>query len=293
MWFVWASPDSESFLKSMHSDFWDKKTHTGGRALYGRLYERLAYESSDPAYTDIRGIMYNVALDSLPIGPGDHMFGPVEERRNHSIHSAAQEFKIHPKTLRKLLKNAQHVFGGLNATDERIVLPANEMLALVDRLRGNLSTANASDYIGASRTLWQTLVQNGHVISSLGVNDDAMYLLYRTSDLDRFVHRVNGFATEEFDSTSGLTSLAIAIKRASCKFSEVLDLLLSGKLKSVSVDPTKPGLKGLMLDHEEICCLTRMPERGGLTVRQAAAESDHRPKSHEKANRAWVDRFPE
>ncbi|WP_438748214.1 TniQ family protein [Pararhizobium sp. O133] len=261
----------ETFLRSMHVDFWVKKTHTGGRALYGRLYERLAYESNDPAYSDIRTIMYNVALDSLPIGPGDRMFGPVKERRNHSIHSAAQEFRIHPKTLRKLLKNSQHVFGDLEPTDERIVLPANEMLALVDRLRGNLSTANAAEYIGASRTLWSTLVLSGHVNSSLGAHDDAMYPLYRTSDLDSFVDKIKAFATEDYDPSSAVTSLANAIKRANCKFSEVLDLLLGGKLKSVSVDPTKPGLRGLMLDHREISRHTRTTESDGLSVRQAAA----------------------
>lgn len=265
-------PAFEEFLASMHVDFWNRKTHTGGRALYGRLYERLSHENHDPAYDAIRKVIYDVTLDSLPIGPGDELFGRVAERRIHSVQSAAQEFRIHPKTLRKLLKNANLLLGSESLTDERMLLPKDEMLALVDRIRGNLPARDAADHIGASRTLFDVLVAEGYVRNSAGADQAGMYALFRRSDLDAFVARIASLQTCEFDPEAGLTSFSKTIKRANCKFSELLALLFGGKLRTITIDPTKSGLRAVMFDPREAARLTELPSYEGFNIVDAATE---------------------
>ncbi|WP_165504939.1 TniQ family protein [Rhizobium leguminosarum] len=262
----------EEFLISMHGDFWNKKTHTGGRALYGRLYERLAHETSDRAFDPIRKIMYDVTLDTLPIGPGDELFGRVTERRIHSVHSAAQEFGIHPKTLRKLLKNAKAIVGGDALTDERTLLPKEEMLALVDRIRGNLSAEQAAEHLGVSRTAFDVLVSEGHIKNSAGFDQVGMYALYRPADLDAFVAQAASHATCTFDQNAGLTSLAATVRRANCKFVELFGLLLGARLKTVAVKPGKSGFSAIMFDPKEVARLTALPSQDGMNVVDAAKE---------------------
>ncbi|UIK19356.1 TniQ family protein [Rhizobium leguminosarum] len=262
----------EDTLKLMHVDFWQKKTHTGGRALYGRLYERLAYETDDPAYEPIRKVMYDVTLDSLPMGPGDELFGRVTERRIHSVHSAAQEYGIHPKTLRKLLSSAKRVLGADVLSDERVLLPKDEMLALVDRMRGNLTSRDATEYLGVSRTLWTVLVNHQFIKSASGGPTQGMYDLYKTTDLDTFFSKVSSFATLPFDASSKLAPVGLTIKRASCKYSEVLNLLFEGKLHTVSIDPSRSRMKSVFFDPDEVKELTKLADHGSLSVVGASKE---------------------
>lgn len=271
----------EDFLVSMHGDFWNKKTHTGGRALYGRLYERLAHESSDHAFDPIRKIIYDVTLDTLPIGPGDELFGRVTDRRVHSVHSAAQEYKIHPKTIRKLMENgkvkAKVIIGDDTLTDERTILPKDEMLMLVDRIRGNISCDYAAAYIGVSRTAFKVLVGDGHIQNSAGFDQPGMYAVYRPSDLDAFVAKVISLATCPFDPEAGLTSFNATVKRTSCTFSEVFDLLLNSKLKTVAVMPGRSGLSGMMFDPVEVGGHTALPAHDGVKVEDAAKQMNVTP----------------
>ncbi|MGO6822314.1 TniQ family protein [Rhizobium ruizarguesonis] len=262
----------EEFLVSMHGDFWNKKTHTGGRALYGRLYERLAHETSDRAFDPIRKVMYDVTLDTLPIGPGDEMFGRVTERRIHSVHSAAQEYRIHPKTLRKLLQNANVILGSDTLTDERTLLPKDEMLALVDRIRGNLSAQHAAEHIGVSRTAFKVLVRDGHIQNSVGSDQAGMYALYRPSDLDAFVAKALSHATCAFNQSAALTSFSETIKRANCKFAELLGLLFGAKLETVSVHPGRTGLRAIMFNPTEVARYTALPSQDGMNIVDAAKE---------------------
>lgn len=259
----------EDFLKSMHADFWLKKTHTGGRALYGRLYERLANETKDPAYDPIKKIIYDVTLDSLPFGPGDELFGRVTERRNHSVHSAAQEFKIHPKTLRKLLLNA-NVPGMDVLTDERIVLPKDQMVALVDRLSGDVSGQDAAEYLGVTRTLWSTLVRDRHVKTAAGEHTTGMYDLYKIADLDAFLAKILSMANTSFDPALGLVALGTVVKRANCTFSEILTLLFQGRLQTVSVHPGGRRMDALLFDTGEIKRLTELPDHGRFRMADAS-----------------------
>src|SRR3546814_5063239 len=62
------------------------------------------------AYDPVREVIRQHIIETMPVGPSDHIFSiPVEARRVHSIRSAAQEAGAHPKRLRKLLHAAGYI----------------------------------------------------------------------------------------------------------------------------------------------------------------------------------------
>lgn len=260
----------EDFLRSLHDIFWEKHSDVGGRVLYGRLYERLAHETDDPAFEAIRKIMYEVSLNALPFGPGDDMFGPIDERRVHSIMSASKSHGVHPKTLRKIVKNAGLIsrdHAGL--TDERVLLPAQKIDALLETVHEALSWTEAREFLGAGRTLWNTLSHEGYIPSILnGGRETGLNPFYRRQDLQEFLKKVMARVTCS-TGHEGMVSIASVTRRANCKFSEVLDLLLDGKIARVAVDHHVYGLEALLFDVDEVRQLTRLPDHGGLSLTEA------------------------
>ncbi len=58
--------------------FYHKNSDLGGRFLFGRLYEKVAYETDDSEYDPIRHIMREVVINTLPLGPGEEFLGPLQ-----------------------------------------------------------------------------------------------------------------------------------------------------------------------------------------------------------------------
>ncbi|NRP73914.1 hypothetical protein ILFOPFJJ_04832 [Ensifer psoraleae] len=199
-----------SFLEGLHSDFWDGEGDTGGRHLYGRLYERLAYESDDPAFDCVRAIMREVALSSIPFGPGDDMFGPVIERRFHTIQSASKEFNLHPLTLRKLLLKVGVI--GTSAKDltpDRILVPKDVVADVVAKYTSGMNWSKAWLYLNSGRTLWNTLTHGGYIPRAFADgHETGLGPIYAKSDLDAFLARMKTMVNQEFVACAKLTSFS-------------------------------------------------------------------------------------
>lgn len=73
------------FVRGLHREFWSEDMAYLGPLLYGRLYERLTCDNGDPAYDPVRQVVYDVALQDLPSGLGELMFGRVLKLQDHSI----------------------------------------------------------------------------------------------------------------------------------------------------------------------------------------------------------------
>jgi hypothetical protein len=79
----------------------------GPRLVFGRLYEWLAHESDDAAYEPLRDIIRRHVIETMPLGPGDDVFGrEVTVRRLHSVRSASLEMDVHPKRPPRLGRRA-------------------------------------------------------------------------------------------------------------------------------------------------------------------------------------------
>lgn len=262
--------DFRDYLRGQVTRFYGKSSDMGGRAIFGRLYERLAHETDDKAYDPIREIMRDVAMDNLPLGPGDEFFGPVTERRLHSVQSASVEFGVHPKRLRKTLVNE-----GLIAADdtsktfERILLDARTMENFALEAKSCLDVPDAKAYIGAGRVQFEMLVKHGF-IEPVGGNGTAAEIAvdrrFSPSGLDEFLGRLRA-AVIKIDH-DGLGDIRNVMTKVGCTFAEVMELVLGGTLTTVAWNEGETGLAAIRLDADEIKAKTAGEDHGCFSLRQ-------------------------
>lgn len=150
------------FVRAKSQAYFDKRSYNGGRSLLGRLYDKLAHNTRDPNFDPVRKIMLDEVLDALPLGPGDDFFGPVTERKLHSVQTAHKTYGLHPKRLMKSLVNA-----GLVSEDQaqntpgRILLDASLMESFVSRSIASVSSVEAMEQLGLGRRSLRSLSASG------------------------------------------------------------------------------------------------------------------------------------
>ncbi|MCZ7854827.1 TniQ family protein [Agrobacterium salinitolerans] len=261
--------DFRGWLEKLLSDFALGQSDMGGRVLFGRLYERLAHETDDPAFDPVRDIMRDVALGSLPLGPGDDFFGPVRYRRLHSVQSASRQFGIHPKRLRKLLVNSGMIPAkDVAKTFERILLPAADMEKFVAEAQAGLDVPEAKIRLGVSRIQFDILVEHRLIVPVAGdrwaselVSVDRRFA---PDDLDDLLARLRESVTME--PWSEMVDIAVACRRTNCQFMEVMEMLLNRSLKKVAIEPGHQGISGFRLEVDEVRRMTAGEDHGCYAI---------------------------
>ncbi|TBZ93189.1 hypothetical protein E0H63_36115 [Rhizobium leguminosarum bv. viciae] len=226
----------------------------GGRALFGRIYEWLAHETDDEGYEPVRMIMRDVAISNLPLGPGDEFLGPVTERRLHSVWSASAEFGMHVKRLQKLVVNGDLVPVEDQArTPDRILLPADILERLAVEARESLDIHEAQDHLGVNERQLAALVKRGILTPHGGNCFDAQVPVYRRfirSDLDAFLGSLQAVVTCEDDTR--LSDIGAVSRKFNRAFEEIVQLVLTGELKTVAWAVDNIGTAAVRIDPEEI-----------------------------------------
>lgn len=262
------------YLESQLKRFRTTKGDMGGRVVFGRLYERLAHETSDEAYDPIRDIMRDVALNNLPLGPGDDFFGPVTERRIHSLHTASKEFGIHWKTLEKRLRNAG--WAPLPADDnplERILINAEALKNFTADVTGGLGGVEARAHLGAHRVQFDLLLKHRFIEPHGGDRAEAQLPVlkrFRTEGLNDFLARLRLAVTCADDES--LSDISTAMKKAVCSFATIMNLVLDRKLQKVALAENFHGIAAIRVDALEVAAMTRPEDHGCYSLRFVASE---------------------
>jgi hypothetical protein len=255
------------FLDDLQTRFHAGRHAWGPKALFGRLYEWLAHETDDPALDPVRDVIRQHVIETMPVGPGDELFSQaIAERRNHSVHSAAQAYGLHPKRLRKVLYDAGYLDdAGMALTDERAMFDATAAEPFLDRLARSVSMKGAETYLNARRPIPQMLRDHGYIrpFVTPGTANLGDYA-FDPAELDRFLARLTSNATPK---TDGLTPISRAAKRANCSQMEVVDLLVNDRLTTVGLNPASSGYAAVHVDLEEVRQKVRGPEHGGIKLR--------------------------
>lgn len=279
------------FLKSFHGIFFEKKSHCGMRMLYGRLYERLAHEHMDSGFDVVREVVADTAVNHLPYGHSYELFGLQVTRKWHSVYTLSRASSIHETTLRKLLKSAGWLAQDVTrASAHRILFDADNAEEFVKSVRESLKPAEAQSYLNVTRTLWDTLIEDNHIAQRASIDHGAYKLtpLYLRADLDHLLEKLRAGARAPTDIGTARVTIPIAIKRANCSFSEILRLLLDGKLRNATVDPGAAGIGAILVDVAELRGLTQRGDHGGLGVVEASAELELQPKVLEQLTKAGL-----
>ncbi|MBB4001187.1 TniQ family protein [Aurantimonas endophytica] len=254
-------------LTALQETFFDGKGDWGPKAMFGRFYGWLAHENVDPVYDQVRDIVERHVVETMPIGPGETIFGrEVTVRRIHSLNSASIEYGMHPKRLRKLLA-ADGMIRPEDAgrSDERVLFPVEAVSARLATLSDTLSLIRAGQYLNAPSPHERLLFDAGYIHPVVtGGTDVLREHAIRRADLDDFIARLTASARLEL---SGGLPIPTAAKRASCSSMEVVGLLLDSRLANVGINGESRGYLSVLVDPDEVKALVRRKNHGGLSLR--------------------------
>lgn len=244
-----------AFLSGLQDRFISTRSDWGPKLVFGRLYEWLAHESEDPAFDPLRDIIRRHVVETMPVGPGDNVFGrEVTVRYIHSVRSASLETGAHPKRLRKLLHAAGHVTSEAMAlSDARVMFDAEATQGFLERVSEAMTLREAADYLNVPRPHDRLLFEAGFIVPFVRggngiLNDHA----FAKRDLDAFLERLLADASEVVQEDEALLPIPSAAKRASCSAMEIIRLLLDRQLTRVRHRDDVPGYMSVLVDPEEI-----------------------------------------
>lgn len=243
----------------------------GPKRAFFRLYEWLAHESADPAYNPLRQLVRDHCIETMPLGPGDELFGEsVAVRSLHSVHTASKEYQTHPKRLRKLL----HLGGFLDekyadAYNDHALFDAKAAHSFIVKAAASLPLTEAARYLNIPRPYdVDILTRYVSPLVNATRNSPAQYS-FEPKSLDTFLRDLTADAPEIGPDENGLVGLIEARKKACCSMAEVVDLLLAKELKTVRVHPEKRGFLSILVSTDEVRKLVRLQDHSGLSLRQA------------------------
>lgn len=205
----------------------------GPKAVYGRLYEWLAYNSPVPDPGPIRGLLRENILNTMVIEPDEVLLGErVQERRLHSVYSLSIATRLHPKRLRKILVHA-------GVADEetwdiaanRLVFPVAEAERLCADIMDSVSLQQLPDTIGCSRTQAQSLYQEGVVRPVVEPNAlrGISKLAFARRNLDAFLSIIEKLPVA-LPGQPDLVDFTSASKRTGRSTGDIMARIISGDL---------------------------------------------------------------
>jgi hypothetical protein len=141
-----------NFLEHLerHARKFDKGRGLTRNAKYGRIYSLMTREVADPVWAPIRELLWLDACNTLPMAPGEEFLGyRLEKRLIHSLHTASQQYGVHPKTVMKMLnsdilpREAVH-----RSSYHSTVFPADAIHELLNQVQSSVSTSQVRERLG-------------------------------------------------------------------------------------------------------------------------------------------------
>lgn len=260
------------FLGRLQTSFKATKQNWGPRSMFGRLYEWLAHEDEDDAYDPLREIMKRHMSETLPLGPGDEVFGEtITMRRLHSVWTAALETGRHPKRLKKLLLEAGTISeADLSLSDDRILFSADLVGEWLDRAARAMSLNEAGKYLNAPRMQVRKLYECGLIrpFSTGGRHAHLKDHAFSREELDGFLRRLLSGAELVSSLPPGAANIPAAAKKACCSAEEIIRLVIdrglswTGRLRDI------PGYLSLLVDVGEVRERVRREDHKGYSLRE-------------------------
>ena len=244
----------------------------GPRSFLGQFYRWLTTNKS-AEFDWLREITREVILHKMALDPSDTVFGkPIGKRYLHSVHSAAKEYGIHPKRLRKLLRLSGFLDKNSHALpNHQVVFPPDAMAReFLLRVRDSMSLAQAGKYLNAPRVQAQLLYESGLIEPFIrgGQGDGLKDHAFDRNELDSFLRRLLNKAKRLSAEDGKMFDIPAAAKRARCLANDIVRMLLDQKLVHVRRKPDVPGFMSILVSLGEVIANLNIEERPGLSLEQ-------------------------
>ncbi len=258
-----------SWLAGLEETFPYTRSGTeSAQAIFGDFYKWLNFQARDAVFDPIRDVLRQHIVETMPVAAGEVVLGEkIEQRRIHSVHTAAREAGIHPKRLRKILEAHGLVSPqSREANDNRVRFFADAAAAAIDEQMDAIPLRAVSDYINADRVHTQLLAENRFIKATLGYDEGAL-ARYSKRELDRFLLQLTRNSAPVEQAPAGTYSIPAAAKRANCSAAEIVKLLLDGKLDRTSQLTAVHGYLSVLVNLDEVKSHVHGAALPGLTAR--------------------------
>ena len=130
---------------------------------FGGVYTRLAGDlMRKPEYEDFRNTMRDCIIETWPLAAGDVVLGQLlEERRLHSVTTAAAEANIKADKMDLLLVEAGAIAGDDDRTRNKKTFLASTYAALIAEIPSRVSEKDMRVAMGATRNEFDALAREG------------------------------------------------------------------------------------------------------------------------------------
>ncbi|WP_146221765.1 hypothetical protein [Methylobacterium sp. B4] len=241
---------------------------------FGKIGAWLGDVRKKEDFRQVTDFVRDYVIRTCPVGPGDVVLAmPVEQRRLHSIYTAAKETGAHPKRLRKLLDRAgllQPAHESLS--DNHVLFDAEAAREVLGMATNHLSLPGLAARLGLSVIQARSLVSAGVIVpftpSGNGIGTPA----FSMEAVDRLMARLLADAVpldEAMKVGRVVEPVVWAFKRAQCSLAEVVALVLERKLGWVAARVGGNDLSALFVDVTEVREHVRGRELTGLTFLDA------------------------
>ncbi|MCB2400133.1 TniQ family protein [Rhizobium beringeri] len=226
----------------------------GGRSLYGKLYMALNEGYDHPQFDTLRDRMREHTLKSVPILNGSDFFGVVEGGEWTSVAHIAKITGWPDSTLRRVLVRFGYL-GSIRQPKGAGFLKAANAAEAIERLTDLVSLEEAAEILGFGPKTVRRFVDDGLLKFVLeGSNrrnhDVRVWTRFSRTEIMSMVGQVVAVAVPEFPTH--WVSLHDAAKKSGRRLSQILRMVLDGKLHNVGKLSSETGLAGLRLDMDEV-----------------------------------------
>jgi hypothetical protein len=225
----------------------------GPKAMYGKLFEWLAYRNPIVDPGPIKELLREHILDHTAIDTGEFLLGrEVTKRRCHSVYSLSIVTKIPPKRLRKILENRGLIPKGCAGVAlNLLVFPAEETEKFCRELLDTIPLNQLPLEIGGSRTQVTNLHRDG-TINAIIERDPEIgigRIDFARAEIDKFLSEIGKLPLVETSAeTIDLTSVT---KRTGMSTGQIIKHVFAGTLAAfrnsdrIGLDSIRVSVSGL------------------------------------------------
>jgi len=226
----------------------------GPKAMYGKLFEWMAYRNPIVDPGPIKELLREHILDHTAIDTGEFLLGrEVTKRRCHSVYSLSIATKIHPKRLRKILENRGSIPDGCAGVALNfLVFPADETEKFCRELLDTIPLNQLPFEIGGSRTQVTNLHRDGSINAI--IERDADLGIGRIDlarvEIDRFLSKIEKLPLVKASAeTIDLTSVT---KRTGLSTGNIMKHVFAGTLAAFR-NSDRIGIDSIRVSIVDLC----------------------------------------
>ncbi|MDW9962157.1 TniQ family protein [Sinorhizobium meliloti] len=224
------------FLAHLESNArkFDKGRGLTRNAKYGRIYSLMTKEIADPVWAPIRELLWVDACNTLPLAPGEEFLGyHLEKRLVHSLHTASQQYGVHPKTIMKMLNSdvlspeAVH-----RSSYHSTVFPADKIQELLNKVQSSASTSQVREKLGLTHQAITAFRRAGYLSTvDAGSAFGESRPRYVTKDVDAIVANLEACRVGRI--RGAFRPFLTVFKWGRMRTADAYRLMLEGKIASV------------------------------------------------------------